>query len=137
LVYKRTQRDIDGVEVNYGRVFSEATGAAAGRIDLLTIAMHEIGHSLGLDEHYVGFRARFVENLFAEITSPPPYAGLVLIVRGQGPHILDDENQTALMIQTPAPGQRQLISVADALVIGRFSLFDRPNLTDPITGDRD
>ena len=137
-LYTRVQRDVQGVEVNYGRVFTEATGAAVGRIDLLTIAMHEIGHALGLDLGYSGFQARFVEGLFVEITSPPRYAGLALQVKAQGPHVDDDVTvESALMGQRATPGQRQFISVADALVIGRLSLFDRPTLTDPITGDRD
>src|SRR5262249_38228584 len=37
------------IPLTHGRVFSEATGAAAGRMDLLTIATHEIGHILGFD----------------------------------------------------------------------------------------
>jgi hypothetical protein len=135
-LYTLAQQDVDGVEVNFGRVFSEATGDAANRIDLLTIAMHEIGHALGLDGDYVGFQAQFVQGLFVEITPPRPYAGLFFPIKAYGPHI-EDGGMTALMWQSPTPGWRQLISVADAIAIAQFSSFPRPNLTDPITGEGD
>ena len=127
-VYTQVQQDVDGVQVNYGRVLSGATGAAAHRIDLLTIAMHEIGHAPGLDFDYSGFQERIRSGLFVDITSPPPYAGIALTVTiAGGPHI-NDGGGTALMYQTPTPGWRQLISVADALVIGAFSVFYRLQL---------
>ena len=124
---------MDGVQVNVGRVLSGAQGYAANRIDLLTVAMHEIGHALGLDASYSGFQERVREGLFVDITSPPPYAGISLLITFTGPHI-NNYGPTPLMYQSPTPGWRQLISVADALVIGRISLFDRPDLSDPITG---
>jgi hypothetical protein len=132
-LYTQTKQIVDGVEVNIGRILSGATGDAANRIDLLTIAMHEIGHALGMDPGYSGFQKRVRSGLFVDITSPPPYAGITLTIRITGPHIVD-YGPTPVMYQTPTPGWRQLITVVDALEIGRISLFDRPNLTDPITG---
>jgi hypothetical protein len=35
------------------------------------------------------------------------------------------------MIYDPEPGERQLISGLDALVLAQLSSFDRPNLGDP------
>ena len=43
-----------GEEINVGRVFSAETGPAVGHIDLLSVAMHEIGHCLGLHFDYSG-----------------------------------------------------------------------------------
>jgi hypothetical protein len=133
-MYTTVQQEVQGVQVNYGRVLSGATGAAAHRIDLLTIAMHEIGHSLGLDFSYSGYQARLKDGLFVVVTSPPPYAGLALTIKiAPGPHV-EDGGGTALMCPNPVAGWRQLITVADTLVIGAFNVFDRPDLRDPITG---
>ena len=40
--------------LNVGRSFGEPTGEAVDRIDMLMLAMHEIGHALGLDYGYSG-----------------------------------------------------------------------------------
>ncbi len=41
-------QDLGGGFVNVARLFSHPTGEAAGRVDLLTVALHEIGHALGM-----------------------------------------------------------------------------------------
>jgi hypothetical protein len=68
--YTAYQANLEQGLLNYGRVFSDATGDAAGRLDLLTIAMHEIGHSLGLDD---GPHLReFDENVPLMVLEPTP-----------------------------------------------------------------
>jgi hypothetical protein len=125
----------DEVPLNQARIFSEATGEAEGRIDLLTIALHEIGHLLGMDSHYVGWRRQGVPpyglpGIF--ITAPRPFAGLGVPLAGRTDHLDHDAfafHRSPLMVQDPVPGERQLISGLDALVIAEMSSFPRPNLT--------
>ncbi len=127
---------LEGTAVNRARIFHQATGDAADRIDLLTIATHEIGHALGLDDEYVGLRAKCPGGVcLIEITPPRPFAGLFeLVAYNPGPHFIpfsDDEGLIEgqpLMIPTPIAGQRQLISALDALLVAEVSSFPRPNL---------
>ena len=131
LRYTSDRANVDGAQLNYGRVFSEATGDAEDRLDLLTIAMHEIGHALGLDYEYSGFKAQLVSNEHVKITPPLPYAGLqVSIVFG--PHSGSFSITEPLMVPDPTPGWRQLIGATDALLIAQISSFPRPDLSEPI-----
>jgi hypothetical protein len=125
----------DGVPLNQARIFSEATGEAAGRIDLLTIALHEIGHILGMDSHYVGWRRGPVPPFDLPgilVTAPRPFAGLGIPLASTSDH-LDHfafaDHRAPLMVENPVPGERQLISGLDALVIAEMSSFPTPNLT--------
>jgi hypothetical protein len=102
LRYTSDRANVESGWLNIGRVFSEATGDAADRIDLLTIATHEIGHALGLDGNYSGFPTQFHSGLFVDLTSPRPFAGLAFTITN-GPH-LDALGQTPLMVQEPHPG---------------------------------
>jgi hypothetical protein len=131
---KYTSYLIRDVLLNRGRIFSEATGDAEGRIDLLTIATHEIGHALGLDFDYVGYDCRPIPDVpgcFVTVTPPRPYAGLLigLDVSGHlelGYYAVNDAGP--LMVANPHPGERQLISGLDALLIAQLSSFDKPTL---------
>jgi hypothetical protein len=118
-------------EINVGRVFTGATGLAAGRIDLLTVAMHEIGHALGLDGDYVGHQDQIESSTFLPITPPLPFAGYVVALNaGFADHIVNFA-PLPLMVYDPEPGERQLPSGLDALVLAQLSSFDRPNLGEP------
>jgi hypothetical protein len=105
-----------------------ATGDAIDRIDLLQVALHEIGHALGLDDEYSGYRNQFAGSGMFSIKAPRPYAGFTVFI-GSG-HIAD-LGDFPLMIYSAPMGKRQLISVADALLISQFSLFDRPDISEP------
>jgi hypothetical protein len=41
-------QDLGGGRVNAARLFSAPSGAAAGRVDLLSVVLHEMGHALGM-----------------------------------------------------------------------------------------
>jgi hypothetical protein len=122
---------LDDVPVNRARIFSQATGDAEGRIDLLTVATHEIGHLLGLSDLYTGYQQLCGTGGVCSIvfTAPSPFAGLQIFI-GFGPHLeyhfLDGGNP--LMVSDPHEGERQLISSLDALAIAELSSFKTPNL---------
>ena len=94
-------------------------------------ALHEIGHALGLDDEYSGYRNQFPGSGTFSIKVPRPYAGFTVFI-GSG-HIAD-LGDFPLMIYSAPMGKRQLISFADALLISQFSLFDRPDISEPPLG---
>src|SRR5215469_5996586 len=116
----RMNVDVTPPQLNIGRIFSE-NPESANSLDVLSLCMHEIGHSLGLDYSYSGFQAQFKENLFINVTAPRPYAGLQITI-DNGPHI---SYLPSLMVQfQTGPGTRRLISAADALLIAQINSFD-------------
>jgi len=64
-------QDLGAGAVNVGRVYTGASGAAAGRIDLLSVAKHEIGHLLGVAN--TAFGTFTIPNLV--LTTGPAAAG--------------------------------------------------------------
>jgi len=115
--------------LNVGRTFSEPTGYAVNRQDMLMIAMHEIGHALGLDYSYSGLINQNAGHGPFAIKPPRPFAGFEYFI-GNGPHIANLAD-LPLMISEAPMGKRLLISVADALLLAQISLFDRPDLSEP------
>jgi hypothetical protein len=119
-------------QINIGRILTENVDAAES-VDVLELCMHEIGHSLGLDDDYSGFKSQNVGNLYVVVTEPRPYAGLHIHI-DNGPHI---GSLPSLLSQFKLDaGERKLISVADALLIAQLNSFDNPDL-DGLPGEPD
>jgi hypothetical protein len=100
------------------RVYSGATGDAAGRVDLLSIAEHELGHALGLSFDNSGASSPII------VTAPRPFAGVLI------PSVGTDHLAIAgaLMGTHQLPGERYLISPVDVLAEAQISQFAHPNL---------
>lgn len=121
--YTETSADLGGGVVNTGRYFATAIGDAANRYDLVTIAMHEIGHALGLSGANDAFVAENADGDI-DITGPRPFAGSSLDTIS-GAH-LDYDN--SLMYPFAFNGERHRISAIDVLANAQISQFVDLNL---------
>lgn len=122
--YTVTQANLGGGTMNVGRVYTGATGLAAGRIDLFSVALHEIGHALGLSSGNSSFTAGNGD-LDVDVTSPRPYNG-AQIPTISGAHL---NLSTALMFPSISSGIRRLTSEADIIANAEISQFSQLNLS--------
>ncbi|MCA9247843.1 MAG: hypothetical protein KDA42_12025 [Planctomycetales bacterium] len=103
--FTESTADFGGGEMNTGRVFTGATGDAAGRFDLLSVALHEIGHVVGINGGAPNNGTEYT------ISSPRPLDGS--LIPKTGGHInLSGANMN------PGIGSstRRLLTEADILV---------------------
>lgn len=121
--YTVTQANLGGGNMNVGRVYTGATGLASGRTDLFSVALHEIGHALGLSSGNSSFLAGNGD-LDIDVTSPRPYNG-AQIPTVSGAHL---NIGSALMFPSIASGLRRLPSEADIVANAEISQFSQINL---------
>jgi hypothetical protein len=124
--YTNITADLGGGPINIGRVFSGATGAAAGKYDLLQLATHEIGHAVGMLNDSKNWAAQIPNGQTLEITAPRPDAGTTIFMFAG--HIDQTHYTGPLMVNFANPGERRLISGVDVLAEAQFSSFAHPNL---------
>jgi hypothetical protein len=110
-------------QLNVGRILSEGP-ETDNSLDLFELCLHEIGHSLGLDSDYSGFKAQYRYPGIV-VTAPRPYAGLLIPI-DNGPHI--GYNPSLLVQFQTVAGLRRLTSAADALLIAQINSFNNPDL---------
>jgi hypothetical protein len=76
---RRTEeyQDLGGGLVNVARLYSSPTGEAVGRIDLLSVALHEIGHAFGMCAANTAFILTAKQGA-VQISGDLAYAGTVI-----------------------------------------------------------
>lgn len=115
-------RDLgSGTPISVGYVFGNAQGDAAGRIDLWTSMVHEIGHALGLSSANIAlFIDTFSDHDVDIVGYGPAYDGSEIPIQSSSAHI---DIANALMYNTRPAGVRRLASQADLLTIAQLSHF--------------
>ena len=121
--FNETFQNLGGGSMQTGRVYTGATGNASGRTDMLSVMLHEIGHSLGLSSANTAFQAGNGD-LDVDVTSPRPFAG-ASIQTVSGAHI---NLSTSLMFPSIGTNLRRLISDADLVANAEISQFTSINL---------
>lgn len=124
--YTESTADLGGGILNTGRVYTGATGNAAGRFDLFTILLHEIGHSLGLSSANAAFQAERGDN-DVDVNAPLPFAGSSIPLDGLSAHISGTLPGTLLAGGIDG-GTRRLVTAADVLANAQVSQFQNINL---------
>jgi len=121
--YTETSQNFGGGSMNKGRVYTGATGNASGRSDLLAVAIHEIGHALGLSGKNTSFVAENTDG-DVDIRSPLPFSGST-IPTVSGAHL---NVSTALMYPTIPTSLRRLGATVDILCNAEISKFTKVTL---------
>lgn len=124
--YTTYDRDFGTGPVNIGREFTDPKGDAVGRVDLFTIMLHEMGHGLGLNSDYQGYKDQR-DSFFLPIKPPLPNGGFYVELAITD-HLFDGVYPHALMVVTESPGVRKRVSGLDILVNAQLSRGFEPNL---------
>ena len=110
--------DLGGGLVNTRNKYTGASGSALGRYDLLTVAIHEIGHAVGVIAHPTPLADP------TTITAPRPKAGTQIYTTATGGgHVDSSHHLDAVMTPSVPLSQRKLQTDIDILLAAQRSGF--------------
>jgi hypothetical protein len=124
-------QDLGSGFINVARLYHDPTDDAAGHCDLLSVALHEIGHALGMSLA----NARFVQDSqdgFLQITQPYPFAGTVIPLSQNNSGFTSHFDPTLIAYGSVMSGicgdERRMPSALDILAVAQVAGFEFPNL---------
>jgi hypothetical protein len=118
-------QNLGGGLLNVARVFSNPIGSAGGPTDLLSVAVHEIGHALGMSTGNASFAS---SKGFVTIAGVLPYSGTVVPLAsnyaGFTSHIDPLLVSYGAVMQGISSDERRIPSALDILINAQISGFE-------------